>query len=328
MKVTRRGFLAGTGAMLATPALGATTPDLLQIEGPAFGASWRVRVGAGTGAGPDAGAIVRAITGVIEAVDAAMSPFRMRSEISVFNRSQTTDWLPLSTATLRTIAEAQRIAALTQGAFDPTLGGLVGRFGFGPIPTAPQGAFRDLALRADGARKADPQQTLDLCGIAKGQALDRCADALRSIGLGAFFIELGGEVLASGARPDGSPWRAGVERPLPGPVKPHCVVALRAEALATSGDLINSYVLAGHRYSHIIDPRRMAPADSALASVSVFAPRAVTADALATALFAMGPERGPAFAERTGMDALFLSRDGAGLREVMTGRFRDRIIWG
>ena len=115
---------------------------------------------------------------------------------------------------------------------------------------------------------------------------------------------------------------------LPGPSAPHCLVALRGEALATSGDLINSYVLAGHRYSHIIDPRRMAPSDSALASVSVLAPQAITADALATALFAMGPESGPAFAEQAGIVALFLSRDGTGLREVMTGRFADRIVLG
>jgi len=322
MILTRRGFLAGTGAVLAASALPAAASDLLQIEGPAYGASWRVRVAAGA----DAGAIIRAITKVIETVDAAMSPFRARSEVSVFNRTETTDWLPLSPATLTTITEAHRIAAQTLGAFDPTLGGLVGRYGFGPITTAPEGAFRGLALGTGGARKAHSQQTLDLCGIAKGHALDQCAEALRSIGLNAYFIELGGEVFASGLKSDGSPWRVAVERPLPGPTAPHCIVELKGEALATSGDLINSYVMGGHRYSHIIDPRHMAPANSALASVSVFAPQAITADALATALFAMGSERGPEFAEETELDALFLLRDGPGLREVMTSRFSNRII--
>lgn len=324
MNLTRRGFLAGTGVALIAPTLAAASPDLLQIEGPAFGASWRVRVGVGA----DAGAIIRVISGVIEAVDVAMSPFRAGSEISVFNRMETTDWLPLSPDILTTLAEAKRIATETRGAFDPTLGGLVGRYGFGPITAAPDGAFRDLAIGAGGARKAHARQTLDLCGIAKGQALDQCGVALRSIGLEAVFMELGGEVWANGPKPDGSPWHAAIERPLPGPTAAHCIVALDGEALATSGDLINSYVLGGKRYSHIIAPQIMAPADSALASVSVFAPRAITADALATALFAMGPERGPAFAEAADIDALFLSRDGSGLREVMTGRFADRIIRG
>lgn len=324
MTLTRRGFLAGSGAALVAPALEGATPDLLQIEGPAFGAGWRVRVGVGA----DARAIIGAMSGVIDAVDVAMSPFRGGSEISVFNRAQTTDWLPLSPGILSTLHEARRIATQTQDAFDPTLGGLVGRYGFGPITSVPDGAFRDLALGSDAARKASAGQTLDLCGIAKGHALDRCAEALRTIGLRAFFIELGGEVSGSGRKPDGSTWRAAIERPLPGPAAAHCIVALNGEALATSGDLVNSYVLGGQRYSHIIAPQFMAPANTALASVSVFASRAITADALATALFAMGSERGPDFAQTAGIDALFLSRDGAGLRQVVTGRFAERIIWG
>lgn len=324
MILTRRRFLAGSGAALGAAALPAAAADLLQIEGPAFGARWRVRFAAGV----DAGSIIRAITGVVETVDAAMSPFRPGSEISVFNRRETSDWLLLSPAVLSTIAEAHRIAALTEGAFDPTLGGIVGRYGFGPITAQPEGAFRDLALGIDGVRKADARQTLDLCGIAKGQALDQCAAALGAIGLDTFFVEMGGEVAARGLKPDGTLWRAAIERPLPGQATPHCVVGLRDEAMATSGDLVNSYTLAGRRYSHIIDPRQMAPSQTALASVSVFAARADTADALATALFAMGSERGLAFAETAELDALFLSRDGPGLREDMTGRFADRIVLG
>jgi len=324
MRFSRRGFLGGSGAMLVATALPAAGSDLLQIEGPAFGAGWRVRVGSGA----DADAVVRVITDVIASVDAAMSPFRAGSEISVFNRAETTDWQPLSSQTLTTIAEAQRIADQTQGAFDPTLGGLVGRYGFGPITAGPECAFHDLTVEAGGARKAHPRQTLDLCGIAKGHALDRCVAALETLGIRRFFLELGGEVAARGLKPDGTVWRAAVERPLPGQVTPQCVVGLTNEALATSGDLINSYALAGHRYNHIINPQLLAPSDTALASVSVFAARAITADALATALFAMGPEQGPAFAQAAGLDALFLSRDGPRLRQDITGRFADRIIWG
>lgn len=321
MALTRRDFLASSGAFVAT-SLSAASRNLLQIEGPAFGAGWRVRVAEGC----DARAIAGAIMNVVATIDKAMSPFGSSSEISVFNRADTTDWLPLSSPTLTTIAEAQRIAVKTQGAFDPTLGGVVGRYGFGPITSAPAGAFSDLAIGVDGARKGHARQTLDLCGIAKGYALDACARALRSMDLDAFFIEMGGEVLALGSRPDGSPWRAAIENPLPGVAATRCVVALNGEALATSGDLVNSYMLGGRRYCHIIDPRRGAPVDNSLASVSVFAPKAITADALATALFAMGPERGPAFAVETGTDALFLSRDGGGLREIMTCRFRERIM--
>jgi FAD:protein FMN transferase len=324
MILTRRRFLAASGATLVAHRLSADEMDILQIEGPAFGAGWSIRVSAEA----DTAAVVRAITDVVQSVDAAMSPFRGGSELSRFNRADTTDWVPVSPAMITTVAKAAQIAEQTLGAFDPTLGGVAGRYGFGPITTPPEGAFGEMAIAAGGLAKAHPRQTLDLCGIAKGHALDQCVAALRAIGLTAFFIELGGEVFALGTRPDGQPWRAGVERPLPGGTPLQCIVTLSSEALATSGDRINSYSLSGHRYGHIIDPVSLRPAENEIASVSVFAPQAIAADALATALFAMGPERGAALAEQAGFAALFLIRDGVRLREVMTGGFSNRIVQG
>lgn len=324
MILSRRRFLAASGATLVAQRLWADDMDILQIEGPAFGARWVVRVSAEA----DAAAVAHAITGVVRSVDAAMSPFRVDSELSRFNRADTADVLPISSAMITVVTEARDVAEQTLGAFDPTLGGLVGRYGFGPITTPPKGAFLDMAINAGGIGKAHPRQTLDLCGIAKGYALDQCAAALQAMGLNAFFIELGGEVFAQGARPNGQPWRAGIERPVQDANSLHCIVTLSSEALATSGDRVNSYRFSGYRYGHIIDPVRMQSAENAIASVSVFAPRAITADALATALFAMGPERGAELAQQAGYAALFLIRDGLRLREVMTAEFSNRIVQG
>jgi thiamine biosynthesis lipoprotein len=255
-----------------------------------------------------------------------MSPYLATSEMSRFNTVQTRDWVPLSPNFHATLTEAKRVAELTQGAFDPTLGGIVGRYGFGPITAAPAGAFADLSLTATAARKAHRAQTVDLCGIAKGYALDLIVSRLAALGLRDIFVELGGEVMTLGQHPEGRPWRAGVERPLPGATTVQCAVSVAGEALATSGDRVNSFVHAGRRYGHIIDPLSHRPAAGDLASVSVFAPRAMTADALATALFAMGAELGVAFAEAQGIPALFLTRDGPDLRETATGGFAARII--
>ncbi|MCL4675113.1 MAG: FAD:protein FMN transferase [Pararhodobacter sp.] len=326
MTLSRRGMLIGTAALMAATAVRAGGRDLLHIEGPAFGARWSLRIGDGA----DSAALVAAVTGVVAMVDAQMSPYRPDSALSRFNATETTDWQALPGAMLTTLHEARRLADLTRGAFDPTLGGVTGRYGFGPITGRPAGRFDALALDAAGARKAHPRQTLDLCGIAKGHALDLAVDALSALGHRDFLIDMGGEIRARGRHPDGRAWRVGVENPAPGSTGVRCRVAVGDAALATSGDRINSYQTRTRRYGHIIDPQSGEPAGSALASVSVLAPRAISADALATALFALGAEGGPDLAQAAGIAALFVIRDqgqrGGGLRDIMTGGFADRLV--
>jgi thiamine biosynthesis lipoprotein len=320
MRLTRRGFIAGTGAMLATPVL-AGARGAVAIEGPAFGASFRAVLPAWT----DVERAAATIEAVIASVDRSMSPFRPESEIARFNGSNDDAWMPLSRDAGRTVAESVRIWRLTAGAFDPTVGGLVGRFGFGPIRHDAGGSPEDLELAPGAIRKKDSRVTLDLCGIAKGHALDRICEALAADGLDDLFVELGGEIRARGRHPSGRTWQAGIERPLPGPREIGWVMAMEGEALATSGDLVNAYEHRGRRYCHIIDPGRRRPASGDLASVSVFAECAATADALATALFAMGQRRGVEFADAHALPALFLMRDGSGLREIETGAFGSRM---
>ncbi|MEF3048983.1 FAD:protein FMN transferase [Pseudotabrizicola sp. L79] len=320
MTLTRRRFLLLSGAMLCAAPAQAGASDVLQIEGPAFGAGWRVRVAAGA----DADAIISVVMAVVEQIDGLMSPYRPQSELSRFNRWHSTAPMPLSPATCATLAEARRIAALTDGAFDPTLGGITGRFGFGPLTAPPAGGFADMALVDGAAKKAHPAQTLDLCGIAKGHALDLIMARLADLGHADAFVELGGEVMAQGRHPSGRPWRAAIERPLPGAEAVQARVVINGEALATSGDRANGYDVAGRRFSHIIDPHTQQPVAGALASVSVFAPRASTADALATALFAMGADHGPAFARDAGLAALFMLRQAGGVQTIATGDFARR----
>jgi len=322
MHVTRRSFVIGASATLAASVLQAEPRAILQIRGPAFGAEWQVSLPDDA----DVRTIISAVSGIVSSVDLSASPFRADSEISGFNRLQTRDWIPLSPQTLDIIREAKRVAALTGGAFDPTLGGSVGRYGFGPITTPKAGSFSELSLSRRGVRKAHPAQTLDLCGIAKGYALDRIANAIATLGHQDFFVELGGEVTARGRHPDGRPWRAGIERPIDGATEVQLVVSIEHEALATSGDALNSYAFGNRRYSHIIDPSSQLPVVTSLASVSVFARRAIIADALATALYAMGAEKGVAFAEHMEIAALFIMRDAGRLRSRTTHDFATRMI--
>jgi thiamine biosynthesis lipoprotein len=321
MELTRRGFLAGACSLaFARPVLAA--PGAAVIEGPAFGASWRAVVPAGS----DLREIGGALQAVVASVDAAMSPFRQDSEITRFNISNDSDWIALSATTCEVVEEALQVTEVTAGAFDPTMGGVVGQFGFGPIVRRSTGDHSGISLRPGAVRKMQPDLTLDLCGIAKGYALDRMVEAIEALGARDFLLEVGGEVAARGRHPVGRAWQVGIEKPEAGDRGFQRIVAFAGEALATSGDRINGYVAGGRRYSHIIDPTRRRPADTSLASVSVLAPTAMRADAMATALFAMGSEAAPEFAERNRLPALLLVREKRSIREISTGSFTERIL--
>jgi thiamine biosynthesis lipoprotein len=250
-----------------------------------------------------------------------MSPFRPNTEISRFNAMKSTKSTPVSEPFQNVVAESVRIAALSGGAFDPTVGPLVNRYGFGPIRGEAGGNLSDIEIGDGTIRKARPEVTLDLCGIAKGYALDRIATALTMLGTNEFVVELGGEVFARGLHPQGRPWRVAIEAPIPGVGAAQRIVHLDGQALATSGDTVNGFTFAGKRYSHLIDKRWSAPIDGDVASVSVVARNAMQADALATALMVMGPRRGSAFAAKHNISTLMLLRDGDGIREVTVAGF-------
>jgi thiamine biosynthesis lipoprotein len=322
MRLTRRSVLIGAGSAFLAGALPASAAGVRVIGGPAFGTSWRVTLPEGT----EEAAIAAAIRSIIDSVDAAMSPFRADSEVSRFNAFGTCDWQALSPETCAVVRQSLAVAARSRGAFDPTVGPIVGRYGFGPISGLSTGSYLDIAAREDTVKKFEPNLTLDLCGIAKGHALDRMAAALDGFRVTDFLIELGGEIFARGAHPDGRAWQIGIERPVPGPTTLQRIVRLDGRTLATSGESVNGYTIAGRRYSHIIDPHRGEPADNSIASVSVFMPAAVMADALATALMVMGPEAGVALAEFEEIPAFFVVREGGALREIMTGGFADAVI--
>ena len=157
---------------------------------------------------------------------------------------------------------------------------------------------------------------IGLGGVAKGYAVDRACGVLRRAGLEHFVVNSGGDLRAFGTH-EGQLWRAAIRDPRgPGNV---AVLPLSNLALATSGDYERYAVIDGRRYCHIIDPRTGRPADGCR-SVSVLAPTAALADALATAVFVLGPERGLALAEGwDGVECFIIDAEGgkhlsAGLR--------------
>ena len=275
-----------------------------------------------------------AIAETLERIEAAMSTWRPESELSRFNRAATTDPFPVSPDTVTVFQHALAVSALTGGAFDITVGPLVDAWGFGPPghpPAAPAAAdlarlreqvgWQQLAVDAEAAtiRKLAPDASADLSALAKGYAVDQVAELLEGEGFTNYLVEVGGEVRASGRNARDEPWRVGIERPSAGPPAVYRTVELGGQALATSGDYRNTYLLDGQRVSHTIDPRNGRPVTHALASVSVIDPLCVRADALATALMVLGPDDGYALAVEQNWPALFIVRQpGHALEERAT----------
>lgn len=319
MIFTRRSLILGLLGTALSPARLARA-DTRIVGGPAFGSSWRII----TQPDVDMGQVSAAISDQIDETDRQMSPFRPASDLSRFNASKSSDWQEMPPEICHVTGQALRISELTRGAFDPTLGPLTARYWFGPIKGS-AGHFSQIAHRTMALRKSDPDLTLDLCGIAKGFALDRIVDILPGLGVQNALVEIGGEVRTLGRHPDDRNWHVAIADPAMRDFRAHRVIDPKGQALATSGHASNG--LTGRfETSHIIDTRRHRPASTNLLSVSVLAPRAIEADALATALCALGPENGVAFARRQGLSALFILDRSSGMADVMTGRFSQHLL--
>ncbi|MDJ1006185.1 MAG: FAD:protein FMN transferase [Paracoccaceae bacterium] len=310
--------LLGAAAVLPRAALGG---DLDAVSGRAFGTTWRLAARHGSDLAP----LGRSIEKLFAEIDRTFSPWREDSTIARFNALPA--GRPLRHPDLAEVTSAAlAIARRSAGAFDPTVGPLVARWGFGPIREGGAPDWRGLSAGAGTLSKLRDDLTLDLCGIAKGWALDRAAARVAASGVDDFLFELGGEFIARGRHPGGRNWRLTIETPdaVAGPAP-----ALRlpaGTAVATSGLWTQSFRLADRLYSHIIDTDTAAPVAGALRSVTVLAGDAMTADGWATALCAAGAEAGPALAASMDLAALFLIEEAGALRRVETGPIRDLLL--
>ena len=280
----------------------------------------------------------RALAAAVEQVDQQMSPWKPDSDLSRLNRAAPEAWVALPPEIMTVLARALEVARQSGGAFDPTVGALVDAWGFGAARGAPDAAairaatqamhrpaYQNLELEpANGrARKHAPLQ-VDLCGIAKGYAVDRMIDVLKQHGVAHALAALDGELRALGGQADGQPWAVALESPTPGQRSAHGVLELQDLAVATSGDYRHFVQVGAERLAHTMDARRATPVRNDVASVTVLAPEGMSADAWATALLVAGGDHGLALAQRLGLEVLFLVRRAGRLVELGLGRFDGR----
>ncbi len=306
------------------------------LHGETMGTTWSVRVV--VPAGVSLHDLQAGIQRCLDLVDRQMSTYKPHSDLSRFNTAPAGTWHPLPSACFTVLAHALKLARDTGGAYDPTVGPLVNLWGFGPdarTHRAPSGQVIVDARARIGWWKVKLDATtemafqpggiyLDLSSVAKGYSVDLVGAWLDEVGVTAWLIEVGGELKGKGMKPDGSPWRIGIERP-DATEQLDRIVSLSGRAIATSGDYRRSYDSGDATYSHHIDPRSGYPVPHTVASVSILATQAMTADPLGTALTVLGPEHGLAYARERNLAVLFVLHGEHGFEERMSPAFVEAL---
>lgn len=295
----------------------------LRLSGAAMGTTYNI-VAIDDSANVDPETARAAIAETLARVDALMSNWNPDSEISRFNARADSAPTPISAELARVMRAANATHEGSLGLFDVTLGPLIELWGFGarrpddPVPSdaqiadalahVGQGRVLKLTSDPDALAKTDPNANVHLAAIAKGYGIDQVAATLREMGLKNYMVEIGGDLVTAGVNPDGRPWRVGLERPDSAGRAVEEIIAVSDLGVATSGDYRNFFEVDGARYSHVIDPTTGRPITHGTASVSVVAEDAMIADAWATALLALGAERGLGVAEKHGLAVFFIVR--------------------
>lgn len=257
-------------------------------------------------------------------IDSLMSYHADDSELNRVNRLAAEKPVAVNPLTFRVLEEAIRFSELSDGAFDVTVGPLVDLWKQAGRTNTPPSAEALAEVRArvgsdklildEGnltVRFAVEGMRIDLGGIAKGFAIDKSVEAMRRHGALGGLVDIGGDVRCFGITPQGQDhWRIGLQDPSVDendPAgEPLLVLRVNDAAVTTSGDYRRFTRVKGEKQSHILDTRTGRGA-ARLASVTIMAPDAMTADALATAVSVLGPEEGLALIERTpGVEAILI----------------------
>ena len=258
----------------------------------------------------------------ISRIEFLLSRYAPESQISLVNQAAGKEqFIPVTQEVYAIVQRSLHYADISGGVFDITIGPVIDVWGIGTqherIPNQEELQkllqlvdYRKITLAPEqGIRLSDPAMTLDLGGIAKGYAIDQASAVLRQQGVMMALVNAGGDIRCLGTKADGTPWRIGIQDPRKSTAIIG-VIHVSDAAVATSGDYERYFVQEGIRYHHLFDPATGMPARECQ-SVTIVAPTAEQADALATAVFVMGPERGLAFLnEQADIEGMIVRADG------------------
>jgi thiamine biosynthesis lipoprotein len=262
---------------------------------------------------------VPALKAELERLNAMLSPWVENSELKRVNEHADEQAVEISNEFYRLLQTSAHYHRLTDGAFDISFAGAGHLYDYRAGKAPDQDRLREAADTIDASaiellpdnrvRFARPGMRIDLGGIAKGHAVDRCIDILRDHGIKQAWMSLGGDSYVLGQHGERA-WQVGIRHPRQAD-KTALSLPVSDVAVSTSGDYQRYFVRDGQRYHHIINPGSGKSAGE-LASVTIIADTSLEADALSTSVFVLGVDKGLALVNRLdGVSAVLIRLDGS-----------------
>lgn len=242
------------------------------------------------------------------------------SEISQINNANGKP-VEVSDITIELLQKGITYGDLTEGAFDITIAPLSELWdvknnpGVVPDEAAIQEAlahvnYKNIHIEGNTVKLLDPESKIDLGGIAKGYMADQLKDYLVSKGVKSALINLGGNIVTIGVKPNGNPFKLGIQKPFDKQGSAITAVDSVDNSLVSSGVYERYFEVDGVRYHHILDTETGYPYNNGLLGVSIISPKSVDGDALSTACFALGLEKGMELINSLeNIEAIFITED-------------------
>lgn len=318
---------------IMTAACGVGQDSPVNVEGYHMGTIITERV-----FGKNAKRAAEQVMGRMEEVEKTMTINVSGGDINSLNDMAGKESVKLRSDAMFVLQSAYKFAELSRGAFDVTVGPLVKAWGIftdhSRVPSDEEIKkllglvdYRSLSLdKESGTAKLQKEgQIVDLGGVAKGYAGDEAIRIYKENGIKSAFVNIGGNVVVLGHKPDGSPWSIGIQNPRAQNGVYIGIVKVADKAVVSSGDYERYFIKDNIRYHHIIDPRTGYPSDSGLIGTTVIADKSIDADALSTAAFVLGLEEGMKLIESIGgVDAVFITKD---KKVYTTSGLKDKFIF-
>ena len=265
--------------------------------------------------------------------DSAVSNQTIETQTTPYQVNGTTNTWHISEYLAALLSQGLSITRESDGAFDIAIAPLTSLWDFtAEDPKVPDDAAIQKALplcSSDGVTIDGQDITLpsddiqfDVGAIAKGYIADRLKDFLVKKGVNSAIINLGGNVLCIGSKPDGTPFKVGIQKPFADRNETEAVMDITGKSVVSSGIYERCFKQGGKLYHHILNPQTGYPYDNGLISVTIISDQSVDGDALSTTCFALGLEDGLKFAEKKGVQAVFITED---YKLHYTDGFQDEI---